>query len=272
PFQAGGQAIARKNSKGVWEAYRDSEMQFRFSNEMENRIDNYKIFQMVNLINGEEYVGLTPLNSQNAELLRKFSESNGGAIWIRAAVDETIEAFNKGFLVVKDISPEIKSLPLSELITGELSDEGLFTQDFQFFKLGQYEGWGAKAQSGLVQFGSLGFKTYFPGSGEVVDPLAIISHEFGHTRFGHPDSGNDICGEAATVQRYENPMRLAHGYAPRKTYHVLKEKILVNVEQGQVYSSENDIASPLMPIYFALPFKENRSSYSLPISSSSIDE
>lgn len=69
-----------------------------------------------------------------------------------------------------------------------------------------------------------------PASSQLVDPLAILSHEFGHTRYGDPASAGSLQGEANTVERYENPVRERNGFEPRTVYYVrqppveLKEK------------------------------------------------
>ncbi len=62
--------------------------------------------------------------------------------------------------------------------------------------------------------------------GEKIFYLAIIHHEFGHSRYG--DRGADSLSaamapggdknELMAVDRYENPVRLMYGYAPRLSY------------------------------------------------------
>jgi len=83
-----------------------------------------------------------------------------------------------------------------------------------------YPGEGAQAEPGLIGLGDAGFRCEFPASGQLVDPHAILSHEFGHTRYGDPASAGSLVGEAATVQRYENPVRERDGFEPRTVYYV----------------------------------------------------
>lgn len=60
----------------------------------------------------------------------------------------------------------------------------------------------------------------FAFGGQEVDPLAILHHEFEHTRFGkHPQSSEQILAEEAfTVAEVENPVRILNGFEPRYTY------------------------------------------------------
>ena len=57
-----------------------------------------------------------------------------------------------------------------------------------------------------------------------MDPRAILSHEFGHTRYGDPASSGSLLGEATTVARYENPVRERDGYEPRTVYYLRTNK------------------------------------------------
>lgn len=68
-----------------------------------------------------------------------------------------------------------------------------------------------------------GFRCNFLFGGEPVDPLAILSQEFGHTRYGDPRSAGLPLGEARTVARYENPVRLRNGFPPRTIYYLRVE-------------------------------------------------
>ncbi len=67
----------------------------------------------------------------------------------------------------------------------------------------------------------------YPGSGEQIFYMAVVHHEFGHSRYG--DTGVNHTGvqikpngdatELFAVDAYENPVRLMYGYAPRYTYY-----------------------------------------------------
>lgn len=63
--------------------------------------------------------------------------------------------------------------------------------------------------------------TTFPGSTQLVDPLAVIHHEFGHTRFDARNSGPheiSLEDERQVVIYHENPVRMMNGMEPRYTY------------------------------------------------------
>lgn len=76
-------------------------------------------------------------------------------------------------------------------------------------------------------------KEYFPG-GEKIDPLAVIHHEFAHTRFF---TGNtkpamvSIEDERIAVINNSNPARMFNKYEPRYTYFNGKETI--NIITGE---------------------------------------
>ncbi|MBF2052693.1 MAG: hypothetical protein IGS03_04415 [Candidatus Sericytochromatia bacterium] len=60
----------------------------------------------------------------------------------------------------------------------------------------------------------------FAIGGQRVDPLAIIHHEFEHTRFGRfrHDENNLLEEENFAVREVENPVRILNGFEPRYTY------------------------------------------------------
>ena len=74
------------------------------------------------------------------------------------------------------------------------------------------------------------FPSHFAGSGQAILPVAILHHEFGHTKYGTPAGSADVVTdehgsrlsvdhELEIVNRYENPVRLRYGYEPRHSYH-----------------------------------------------------
>jgi len=71
-----------------------------------------------------------------------------------------------------------------------------------------------------IRLGRQGLRCHFTLSDELVDPHAILSHEFGHTRYGDARSAGTPLGEAATVAKYENPVRIRNGYPPRTVYYL----------------------------------------------------
>lgn len=91
---------------------------------------------------------------------------------------------------------------------------------------------GKKAQAGGAA-NRINLPTNFPSSptyrygGQKIDPLAVLHHEFEHTRFG-TDSGHDagnIKEELVAVERLENPVRALSGLEPRYTYVQLDEDL-----------------------------------------------
>lgn len=65
----------------------------------------------------------------------------------------------------------------------------------------------------------------FRFGGQPVDPLAILHHEFEHTRFGQHAQGEHklLDEELHTVRMVENPVRVLNGFEPRHTYTQVNE-------------------------------------------------
>lgn len=60
----------------------------------------------------------------------------------------------------------------------------------------------------------------YPFTGQKIDPLAVIHHEFEHTVFGKSDyEVGSLREEVAAVKGYENPVRILNGYEPRYSYY-----------------------------------------------------
>jgi hypothetical protein len=164
-----------------------------------------------------------PLAPAQLELLQRFAMSDAGAVWLRQVADDTLRLFNKGYLEIDHArwARAVMSgrMPrLSELVTGQLTDKGQFAGNVSLFLFSGYAGSGAMAHPGAIGLGDQGMRCEFPMSGELVDPIAVISHEFGHTRYGNPASSGTLLGEARTVELYENPVRERNGFPPRAVY------------------------------------------------------
>lgn len=192
--------------------------------ESARRAEHFALMLRVNLSRkGEVNPRNLELLPNQIALLERFALSDAGAVWFREVADDTLRLFNKGYLEYDRAQWQraLKSgrMPkLSQLLTGRLSETGQFAEDAQVFKFGAYAGPGAVAQPGGIGLGDAGLRCHFPSSDELVDPHAILSHEFGHTRYGDPDSSSTLLGEARTVERYENPVRVRNGYEPRALY------------------------------------------------------
>lgn len=91
---------------------------------------------------------------------------------------------------------------------------------------------------------------HFPVGGQKVDPLAIISHEFGHTVVFNPEMKSGIQHERDVVIQYENTVRKINGYEMRYVYFNGKETINIitgKTKAGKWTFDKND-PSKLVPI------------------------
>ena len=241
-FVAGGRVVIFFDENGTVKAKRKLDPVTCLQEEMAIRKESWLVFQKINLAKGSNCI--TP---SQVQMFEKFAITNYGAIWIREVVNENIQVFNKGYLEINkdalDLLKSGKELSFSALITGELSDEGCFElYPYPLIIRSDY-GYGAHAQPGVIELGHKGFREYFPNTGEKVDPMAIISHEFGHTRFGDPLSGKTPEGETATVRNYENPVRIYNGYQSRKCYHYSLTNKTIIVETDKMVDGVPDICS-----------------------------
>ncbi len=103
------------------------------------------------------------------------------------------------------------------------------------FIIEEYSSYGAVAQPAHVRIGA--FRTHFPVGGQEVDPIAIIHHEFCHTKYGNFDPAYDTNhwrNELYIVRNCENPLREANGYEPRRSYFQSSENLTINIITGRV--------------------------------------
>lgn len=237
PWQAGGAIALACRADGWPQAGRLAKPPRDRKEEMRRRREAWTLVRMFNLSRrpGEVKSRGLPITAAQEALLERFAMSDAGAVWMREVVDDTLRLFNRGDL---DASRKVWSqarktgrMPkFADIVTGSLSEGGEFSQEFPLFKFYAYPGEGAQAEPGLIGLGDAGFRCMFPASGQLVDPHAILSHEFGHTRFGDPTSSGTLLGEATTVESFENPVRVRNGFEPRTVYYVrqpagdLKEK------------------------------------------------
>jgi len=195
--------------------------------EMARRREAWQLVRLMNLARkpGEVKPRSLPVTSAQEALLERFALSDAGAVWMREVVDDTLRLLNRGDLEAhKNVWSRARKtghMPkLAALLTGKLSEGGQFSQEAGLFKFHATTGEGASAEPGLIALGDAGFRCQFPASNQMVDPHAILSHEFGHTRYGDPTSAGSLAGEAVTVERYENPVRERNGYEPRSVYYL----------------------------------------------------
>jgi hypothetical protein len=194
--------------------------------ERARRAEHFALARKLNLVTQTRVVPLAlPLTETQIELLERFALSDAGAVWFREVADDTLRLFNQGYLEVdaarwREFLAGGPRPALSRLITGRLSEAGLFAQDAAVFRVFAFDGFGAMAAAASIRMGLSGFRCHFQFGGEAVDPQGVLSHEFGHTRYGDPRSAGLPLGEARTVARYENPVRLRNGFAPRTVYYL----------------------------------------------------
>lgn len=201
--------------------------------ELSRRQTAYKVFEKLHFAQKDEvYNGSLEITQNQKDLFHKFALTDIGSNWIQKVLDDDITAFNQGFLET-NTNVDYNKSEFINVISGKISTEGEFS-GHNIFKVFSYEGFGAQGQSGLIGLGNQGFKESFI-TGEKVDPVAILAHEFGHTKWGNPSSGETLEGEAETVSKYENPMRKANGYEEREIYYSPKEDKSIEIKSKEIH-------------------------------------
>lgn len=225
-WQAGGEIALFAAEDGAPRVGRRSAPPSDEAEERDRRAEHFALARKLNLVTTRWVVPMAlPLVPEQVELLQRFALSDAGAVWFREMADDTLRLFNQGYLDYDTAMwrAHLDGGPrplLSTLITGRLSEAGLFAEDVSVFRIFAYDGLGSMAAAASVRMGHKGFRCLFQMSGESVDPFAILSHEFGHSRYGDPLSAGLPLGEARTVARYENPVRLRNGFPPRLVYYL----------------------------------------------------
>ncbi len=245
PWQAGGEIVLTCAPDGTPRAGRVPRLPRDAADEQARRAEHLVLARRINLARkGEAHPLGLPLAAPQLALLERFALSDAGAVWFREIADDTLRLFNRGYLEydVPAWRRAVKqgSLPtLSKLLTGRLTESAQFAGDAGVFKLSGYAGPGAMAHPGAIGLGDAGLRCQFPTSNELVDPLAIISHEFGHTRYGDPASAGTLIGEARTVELYENPVRVRNGFEARTLY-------FQRVNQGATEAQKDSLVDRLL--------------------------
>jgi len=226
PWQAGGEIVLHAAPDCGPRAGRLPAPPADAAGEQARRAEHFALARKLNLVTAPLVVPYAlPLSETQIEMLERFARTDAGAVWFREMADDTLRLFNQGYLdydadrwqAFLDGGPRPR---LSELISGRLSEAGLFAQDAAVFRIYGYYGNGSMGGAASIRMGHAGFRCQFQMSGEAVDPFAILSHEFGHSRYGDPWSAGMPLGEARTVARYENPVRLRDGFPPRLVYYL----------------------------------------------------
>jgi len=245
PWQAGGEIVVVCAPDGSPKAGRLPAPPSSTKQESARRAVHYALAKRVNIARkGEAHPLGLPLAAPQQSMLERFALSDSGAVWLREIADDTLRLFNQGYLdydesLWKRAVKQGRLPPLSQLISGRLSEKALFAGDASVFKFSGFAGPGAMAHPGAIGLGDAGLKCHFPASNELVDPMAIISHELGHTRYGDPASGGTLLGEARTVELYENPVRVRNGFEPRVLY-------FERIGQGELQAHQGSLLDRLL--------------------------
>lgn len=240
PWQAGGEIVLYCAPDGSPRAGRLATPSRNAAEERARREEHFALAQRLNFARkGEAHPLGLPLRQREIDLLERFALSDAGAVWLREVADDSLRLFNRGYLeydpgLWKQALKTGRMPRLSKLLTGKLTETALFAGDAQVFKFSGYAGSGAMAHPGAIGLGDAGLRCQFPSSEELVDPHAILSHEFGHTRYGDPASSGSLIGEARTVERYENPVRARNGYEPRAVYYLRRDQKTEEAQQGSL--------------------------------------
>lgn len=224
--QSGGRIVIVKDENGKIKVIRKEHPRLSATEEMTQREEIFELFKKINIIKESDLNGNESVPQEKVmSLLHQFALSDVGAIWLRRVTDDTIAAINRGYLEV-----DASKKTLSSLVTGKLTDDAVFDANFVVFKIFSFLGNGATGGGSRISIGENLFKDTFPSSGQKIDPLAIISHEFGHTLYGDPTSGENIHGEARCVEHFENPARVHHHYDERLTYCDPKTNTVIDIK------------------------------------------
>jgi len=82
------------------------------------------------------------------------------------------------------------------------------------------------------------FQSKFIHSGQPVDRLAILYHEFAHTMVFQPASQKTvergISDERISVMKFENPVRILHKFEPRYSYVQYDGSKTINILTGEI--------------------------------------
>lgn len=230
--QSGGRIIVTQDQDGKVKVIRLPEPKLSFAEEMAQREEVFQLFKKINIVKSDELGPNEEIpNEKVMNLLHEFALSDVGAVWLRRVTDDTIANINRGYL---EIDPKKKKL--LDLVTGKSTEDAQFDSDFVLFKIYSFSGKGARGGGARVGIGDELFRDTFPSSGQKIDPLAIISHEFGHTRYGDINSGEHIHGEADCVEHFENPARIHNHYDERLTYCDPKTNTEINIKTRVVKS------------------------------------
>ena len=212
-------------------------MKMSSSEVLNQREERYQLFVKLNIDKDKSQVnGSTPvvISDYQLHLLREYAMTDYGSEMILKVIKDDIAAINKGFFDFTNEDNKCEKRTLADNLDGKLSFDGATSDEYTAFKVNSSAGYGASAQLALVSLGHKGFKRHLPVGGPKVDPLAILHHEFCHTKFGIPHDASQLEGEAKVVRECENPVRVKNGYTKRRLYYDPEHKKTIDVSTGEV--------------------------------------
>lgn len=197
---------------------------------------------------------LEPLNSESLgfEILREYAMTDFGAKIIARILKDSDQAIKQGFITSD----------------GALTSTGkkalLAKQWYGLFVVG------ASSHQPSASFNSIQLPQHFkagtfPVGGLMIDPMALVHHEFGHTRFSsvnHEHRRKHLEIERDVVIQFENPIRYLNthyyklsNYKPRQVYFDNHNTIVIktgNIYQGPAYASPDLSDERVFPYFYKI--------------------
>jgi len=134
PWQAGGEILLHAAADGGPRAGRLPSPPADAGGERARRAEQFALARKLNLVLQPRVAPLAlPLAEDQVALLERFAHSDAGAVWFREMADDTLRLFNQGYLeydaaLWRAYLEGGPRPPLSALITGRLSEAGLFAR------------------------------------------------------------------------------------------------------------------------------------------------
>lgn len=175
------------------------------------------------------------------QLIKNWLFHKSSIYWLNKIFNDDLLYLNRGFFGVKkqDLKPVPNSVrllvfPQQRALNFKSSDEGLFSNDFTplLFQLGDQLGF--SGQRNRVFFPYRKKQKHFQLSKQLIDFIAILNHELGHTRYGLANS-DTLIGEAMVVNKFENPVRVYNGFKKRNSYYSRRDQKYIDVETLQEF-------------------------------------
>jgi len=149
PWQAGGEIVVFPAADGRPLAGRRASAPRDAEEERARRLEHFALAYKLNLVTvpGTGPSIALPLAPEQVALLARFALSDAGAVWFREMAEDSLGLFNKGYLAYDTQLWEARQrtgmpVRLSDLLSGGLSEAGLFAQDASLFRIYAHDGMG----------------------------------------------------------------------------------------------------------------------------------